>query len=353
MNTLKSALVVASAVLMSCENPIRMETIVHEDGSLDKTIVLKKMDSIGILYNYFGVNEAKGWAMTAEEYQAGSTDKGKYKLQFNKSFPSAEAMNKELDIASDTLFRIHSSFQKNFRWFYTYIRYSETFRPIDRLKMVKADDYFNQEDRAFINRLPGESTAISKADSLFLQQLNEKIYDQYANQGLLNEQFALFTEVIKKNTSNNNWIDTLNRKKDFIYRKLKDMEDDSLFVIKLAEILHIPIPREKAMNDFNRLVKDVKSRVGFMAFARDGKYENIIEMPWPVVHSNADSVAGNKLYWKPLATKFAIQEYEMFAVVRKINIWAIVTSVGIITATFIAFKRKRSNIQNSHDSEHP
>ena len=336
---LAAAVVALSTLLMSCENPIRMETKVHDDGSLDKTIVLEKTDSLAMFHNYFNVNEANGWAMLAEKMPAGA-DKGKFKLQFNKSFPSTEAMNKELDISSDTLFRIHSTFSKSFRWFYTYIRYTETFRPIDRLKMVKADDYFNQEDKAFINRLPGEGTAISKVDSLFLQQLNEKIYDQYANQGVFNEQFALLTEVVKMNTSDQKWIDTLNKKKDFIFKQFKDMDDDSLFVIKLADALHIPLPKEKATNDFNLLGQDMKSRFGFMGFAQNGKYVNVIEMPWAVVGSNADSTAGNNLYWKPLATKFAIQEYEMFAEARKLNWWAVGVSVLILGLTGYLFMKR-------------
>lgn len=343
MNNLKTlnlaAVIALSTLLMSCENPIRMETKVHEDGSLDKTIVLEKTDSLAMFHNYFNVSEANGWAMQTEKTPAGA-DKGKYKLQFNKQFLSAAAMNSELDISSDTLFRIHSTFSKSFRWFYTYIRYSETIRPIDRLKMVKADDYFNQEDKAFIKRLPGEGTAISKADSLFLQQLNEKIYDQYANQGLFNEQFALVTEVVKMNTSDQKWIDTLNKKKDFIFKQFKDMDDDSLFVIKLADALHIPLPKEKAMNDFNLLGKDMKSRIGFMGIAQNGKYVNMIEMPWAVVGSNADSAAGNNLYWKPLATKFAIQEYDMFAESRKLNWWAVGVSVLILGLTGYLFMKR-------------
>ncbi len=336
---LAAAVVALSTLLMSCENPIRMETKVHEDGSLNKTIVLEEMDSLGMIHNYFNVNEANGWTMQAKKTQA-AADKSKYKLQFSKNFPSAAAMNNELDIASDTLFRINSNFKKSFRWFYTYIRFSETFRPIDRLKMVKADDYFNQEDRAFINRLPGEGTAISKADSLFLQLLNEKIYDRYANQGMMNEQFALFTKVVQQNTSDKKCMDTLNRKKDFIYKQLKEMDDDSLFVIKLADALHIPLPKEKAMSDFNQLAKDLKSRIGFMGFAQNGKYVNMIEMPWAVVGSNADSAAGNNLYWKPLATKFAIQEYEMFAESRKLNWWAVGVSVLILGLTGYLFKKR-------------
>jgi hypothetical protein len=326
-------------IMMSCENPIRMETVVHEDGSLDKTIVLEKTDSSSITQNHFGIGASTGWSIKADTIKSDG-DKQNLKVEFKKSFASSEAINKELDMETDTLFKIHSSFDKSFRWFYTYIRYSETLRPIDRLILVRAEDYFNEEDRAFINRLPGEGTVISKADSIFLQGLNEKIFELYANDGLFNEQFVILKDVVGHNTSDANWLSILDKNRELIKQKMKDIEMDSSFAIKLTDSLGIKINKEKAIADFKVLSKDLTSRMGFMAFARDGKYLNIIEMPWTVVGSNADSVAGNKLFWRPLATKFSIQEYEMYAEARRLNIWAVVVSILIIGLTIYLFRKK-------------
>lgn len=336
-----------SMLLMSCEfNPIRMETKVHEDGSLDKTIVLEKIDSLKMHQNIFGVSEDNGWVRDLEKVKSGEDkegDKVEYNLSFKKSFPSVEAINLDLDKDSDTLFRIHSSFDKSFRWFYTYIRYSETFRPIDRLKMVKSEDYFNAEDKSFIDRLPGEGTAISKADSFFLENLYEKIFKNYGRIGMFYEQFDILTQVVKKNLPGRNWLDTLNKNQEFIWNKLEDMEGDPFFAAKMADSLHIPLPKEKALAEFSLLSKDLNSRVSFMSFVRFGKFTNGVDMPWTVVASNADSIAGNQLYWKPLATKFAIQEYEMFAESRRLNWWAVGVSVVVVGFTlFLFFSRKSS-----------
>jgi hypothetical protein len=78
-----------------------------------------------------------------------------------------------------------------------------------------------------------------------------------------------------------------------------------------------------------------------MGYARDGKYTNIIEMPWTIIASNADSVAGNSLYWRPLVTKFAIQDYEMYAEVRKLNVWTIFVSLIVVGFTFWLFLRSK------------
>jgi hypothetical protein len=326
--------------LMSCENPIQMETKVYENGALDKTITFEKVDSLRLTQNIFGIGEATGWVVVTDTINSDEKDV-KFKIEFKKSFSSAEEVNSELDTKADTLFHVHSSFEKSFRWFYTYIRYSETFRPIDRLKMLRADDYFNIEDRTFINRLPGEGTAISKADSFYLDQLNEKIFKHYANWGIYSEQMNILKEVLQKNAIDKKWYDSLEAHKDMIYESLDDMRGDPFFANKMADSLQIPLP-STAKNDFEVLSKDINSRVSFMSFARDGRYTNIIDMPWEVVNTNADSIAGNKLYWKPLATKFAIQEYEMFAESRKLNWWAIIVSVVILSLTTISFIKRRS-----------
>ena len=325
---------------MGCENPIRMETKVHEDGSLDKTIVLDKADSSKAVSNHFGVNQTNDWTTSISN---SNIDSRKLEITFQKKFASARESNQDLNKTSDTLFCIESNFEKQFRWFYTYISYSETLRPIDRFKKINPEDYFNQEDRSFIDRLPGEGTAISKADSVFLHQLNEKIYDRYANDALYFEFYEVLARVINENALDKKWINKLSSSKEMIYKKIDKWDGESNLAVQIADTLGIPLQAEKAASDLTELSKDISSRVKFMGYARDGKYTNIIEMPWAVINSNADSVAGNRLYYRPLPTKFAIQSYTMFAESRKLNIWAVVVSLLIVGATIIVLTRRKTS----------
>lgn len=330
-------------LLMSCENPIRMETKVNEDGSIDKTITLESTDRFRDSINMFGIGKASGWQVQVEpKAKKDSLSKeDKYRIEFKKSFVSVNAANADLNKDVDSLFQINAKFEKHFRWFYTYIRYSETFKPIDRFKLINAKDYFNTEDSLFINRLPGEGTAISKADSLFLQQLNDKIFDHYTKDALFQEYYFMLEEVIKRNTTEKKWLDTLARSKDYIYKQLEDMEVDVNFAANLADSLGIPLPKEESARDFDELSKEINSRINFMSFAHDGKYTCIIDMPWTVINSNADSVAGNRLYWRPLVTKFAIQEYTLYAESRQLNLWAVIASILLIgLSVFVVFRSR-------------
>ena len=333
-------------VFASCENLVVMNTKVHEDGSVDKTIMLGKQDSFRVEVNPFGINQSANWDVSVEKSKDEKDgDSDKLDITFTKSFASVDDMNKELDRNIDSLFQIHATFEKQFRWFYTYIYYSETIRPIDRLELVEATDYFTREDFAFIDRLPGEGAAISKADSIYLQDLNEKIFDSYAEEGLFAEHFEILKGVVKKNTNDPKWLDTLLHKRHFVYEKMKkDDVGDPEYASLVADTLGIPISKQSAESDFKELAKAFNARLGFMSYARDGKYVNSIEMPWTVIRSNADSVAGNTLYWKPLATKFAIQEFTMIAESRQFNWWTTALTSLLIGATIFLFVRRTKSI---------
>src|SRR6267143_3794918 len=47
--------------LSSCEQKIKVESVVHPDGSIDRSIVLSEADSDKINRNIFGVSQARGW----------------------------------------------------------------------------------------------------------------------------------------------------------------------------------------------------------------------------------------------------------------------------------------------------
>src|SRR6185295_12064120 len=143
---------------MSCENPMSFRTKVNVDGSLEKSITFEKADGGLASNNAFGISEKSGWAIKKDliHVEKGKANEAKYRIQFIKNFKNDGEMNSELDNNLDTLFHVHSTFEKKYRWFYSYIKYSETIRPINRFKLVSPADYFNREDSTFIQRLPAE-----------------------------------------------------------------------------------------------------------------------------------------------------------------------------------------------------
>jgi hypothetical protein len=333
-------------VLVSCQNPMTIETEVHDDGSLDKTITFEKVDSLHGYNNIFAISSEKGWSIAIKELADEKEEK--FQMAFKKHFASADEVNAELNTQNDSLFNIKSSFEKEFRWFYTYIRYTETYAPLNRFKMISPDDYINAEDKQFIDRLPGEGNAISKADSLYLQLLHAKVDEVYSNEAIFNEQYDILVNLVKRNGIDPKWLDTVAIKINYIKDHIPDMRGDPDFALKMADSIKIPLDRKKAKADSRELSGSLRTRLNFMSFARDGRYTNIINMPWELVSTNADSVSGNKAFWRPLSTKFLFKEYVMVAESRKLNTWAVIVSVAFILLTvFVVWRRSKRSFASS------
>jgi hypothetical protein len=338
MKSYKLALIVfAIGILTSCEHKVAMNTVVHEDGSLDKTIIIEG-DSANINSNFIGVGSTKGWDVTTvKKDTVKKEDKGKFILTFNKHFNSSEEANQDLGATNDTLFRVTSHFDKKFRWFYTYIRYSDTYNAINRLQ-EPVSDYFTSEDYAFIDRMPSEGSDISKADSLYLDRLNDKIFDVYGTRALFEEYYQRLENLLKAENQLM-WIDTLKSHKGKLIEFMQDDKDivDFSDVLLKAGIPKLPVSDEQ----INKIQQEMETLTNFISTASNGKYIHSITMPYSIVYSNADSIAGNTLYWQPSSTKFLLKEYEMIGEARTPNIWAIAVSIGFImlTVALIFYKK--------------
>ncbi len=341
--TINILLSIALTVAISaCEHKVAMETNVHTDGSLDKTIVIETEDTTK---NFLGIGPQNGWTISIWRLQDSVKDKNekdkKWEITLQKKFASAEEANAELATASDTLFRVSSKFDKKFRWFYSYLYYSDTYHAINRMTFPP-DDYVTKEDYSFIERLPAEGTAISKADSLHLSELNKKIFDVYGLRAIFEAQFALDVKLIEESNLENRWLDTLKKHKENIYdylAKKQDVKDDFMFTV--MDSLGIPLP-PNSKSRFEKLYKIEEAKLDFIMDANEGKYTHVINMPWEVVRTNADSVVGNKFIWNPPSIKFLLKDHTMYVETRRLNYWTLLVSAGVILFTGYLFFRRRT-----------
>jgi hypothetical protein len=328
--------------ISACEHNVSMETTVHEDGTIDKIITLETGDTVK---NFLGIGPATGWKLTASRMEDSTQEKvkdeKKWKSKFEKTFASAQQANEELASPSDSLFRISSKFEKQFKWFYTHLYYSDTYHSINRMS-YPSDDYFTPEDFAFIDRLPAEGEIISKADSLYLSRLHDKIFDVYGLRAIYEEHYQLSQTLISESGVESQWLDTLKRHKENLFRHLADKKDvPEDFMFKAIDSLIIPFPTDKMRSRYDELYALEDAKTSFINHASEGKYTHVINMPWSIVNSNADSVAGNQLRWSPPSIKFLLKDYTMYAEARRVNYWAVALSVLLVIFTIYLFVRKK------------
>lgn len=342
--TLNILLLAILIFFVSCEHNVSMETTVHEDGSLDKTIILELEDTTK---NFLGIGSDSGWKMKTVPMEDSTKEKRKddkkWKVTYQKKFASSEEANQALAGDSDSLFRVSSKFEKKFKWFYTYLYYSDTYHKINRMALPP-DDYIAKEDYGFIERLPAEGSLISKADSLYLADLHKKIFDVYGLEALFQMYYSLNEKLIAESGIEKRWLDTLRNHKTPLFELLsknQNLPDDYLY--RAMDSLGIPFPYEKMQTRYEMINTEQEAKLNFINHASEGKYTHIITMPWPIVRTNADSVLNERLQWNPPSLKFLLSDYTMYAEARKANYWAFAISVGVLIFTVYLFFRKRNS----------
>lgn len=332
-------------IMSACEHNVSTVSSVYPDGSLDRSVVLHNADSASIVKNIFGVGEAKGWNVILDPPSKPATEKDKkseVNITFKKHFESVDDVNRDMHSDLDTVVRIASSFEKQNRWFYSYIEYRDTYRALNNFNVIPKEEYFTQEDFGFIERLPAEGTPISHADSLYLSRLNEKIFDFFGARTIFEDFYQHLVATMHQHNVPLQWQDSLSRKKENVYRSFVDegnLHNEDFAA--LIDRLRIPLP-PAAREAIAQKTAEIEKRLEFLSDAYSGQYVHTIEMPWDVVESNADSVIGNKLFWRPPVVKFLLADYTMSATSRKMNIWSVALSGFVVCVTVgMYFVRRR------------
>lgn len=333
MRMMKPLVVALFVVAMwSCEHRLESHTKVFPDGRLHRVFVRESKDSV-IALDYLGLTQA-GWEIDSVVRVSDQ----RYRIAQSRIFLSAKASNLELDAEGrDSLLRIHSHFEKRFRWFYTYYDYSETFRALNRFSLP-LDPYVTERDFQFIDRLPPDGQSLTQADSVSLDSLQQRISDRYAARAY----FEAFVELMKSEETDPKKRDAIDRNRTAAFQlvagdSLKNMED---FLPELARRLGVDtavLQRETFLAESKRL----EGKISFMVWAAEAKYQHEIEMPGTLVATNADSIAFPRLMWSPSALKFHFRDYTMQATTRQPNYWAWAVSVLLMVATVVYWVRRK------------
>lgn len=337
ISRLLSLLCLATSLgFFSCTRHVTIESDVHPDGSIDRTITLHEADSTMASKNILGIGASTGWDVQKDTSGKALT------YTFHKHFASVDESNRELGSDADTLFHIRSTFEKEFRWFYTYIRYEDTYASLNRFPGEPATDYLTPEDYAFIKRLPPEGKPLSIADSIYLDQLNHKVYDTYAAHTMFTELYNDLLSVFKKYHVDEQSTRKLeSQEKNMLKALVKEGDTSDYSLLYTVDSLGIVLPDE-ARSDYKRQCDAFNKRLEMVSEAGSWNATHIIHMPWEVVTTNADSVAGNTLFWNPPTIKFLLTDYTMSAESRKLNLIPVVVSalILLISVGLLFLKRR-------------
>jgi hypothetical protein len=337
--------------LTSCDKRVVTETAVADDGSIDRTIVYEQ-DTSAIVENIFGIGSNNGWTANIERVEELPNDQVKrtnnnatYRVTMKKHYSSVTEANNELNANSPSRFRIESSYEKNFRWFYTYTQYADTYKALNRFENFPRDSFFTKEDLSFIDRLPSEGHHISKADSIYLDHLTEKV-GTYFTVALYEKHFDLAVKAAREAKLEQRWIDSLQQYKGAMYSKIMkdefEPENEQAFMIPLINSMNIGFPTAALQDSYLKAANDMQPVINFMtAVAGEMHFQHRIHMPGEIVDSNADSLRGSTVVWNPMTIKFMLNDFTMKAESRTINYWAILVTAVVIGITAWLWSRNK------------
>lgn len=307
-----------------------VRTKLNADGSLDRTVSFSAYDSVSRMGLQFGAADSTGWT-TLWEMDEDSTKDGKFNFTLLKHYASIEEANKEVS-ARTSGYRISSSMENHYRWFFTKTVFTDTYSPTMAFANVSADAFYSPDDLQWLEAaFRGDS--ITTADTVRGALIRDKL-ESYLAYGWA---VALTRELRKQLAEQgipSQWADSLEKHaKDIGEFTRRDDANEETIWIYLIDSLKIPL---SALRN-TKLVRPEDVLAGAPIF---DEIEHIIEMPNSITASNSLLVNQNKATWH-LTPYAGVQEGVLRVESRKLNYPEILITLAVLAAGIFFLRRKR------------
>lgn len=297
------------AGISGCKKEYKTVTKVNPDGSCERTVIAR-VDSSGLQNISFPFPQDSSWNV---EFKLMEGDTQKVFVA-RKSFDDVNGINYEA--ARDGKISITVSLDKKFRWFFTYLRYTETYKSYNRFKRIALRDFLSSTD---FSRYEGGDTSsymTEKLDSYFEENLYQEFYSQLISElGKLNDPLITADLFDSRKSELKDSLLAGSGDPESIIRSIK-----SIYKITRVEYLSAAI---------ERIMQNINKELELMGGA-DGDYINEVVMPGIVLNTNADALEGNKAVWKFNEKRFFYSDFNMSIESRVINMWAIYVTAGLV-----------------------
>ncbi len=310
-------------ILTSACNDYTISTKINEDGSIERIIRIDSYSGSGRPESLpFYVDNT--WKSRIEK---SANDTTKETMFYSKTFPNAEELNKELAKGSKT--KSVAKLEKKFRWFYTYFYYTETYKKTNPFKTIPLDNFFSAKEIDSLNT------------GLMSRGLSKKV-DDVLSKCIVEELMDSISAVAQRNSLYDS--NKLNLLKEKIYAKELDTADK---LIKEMEIIYGNKSVLVLKPDLERIFKGIENKMEYyMNPSNSVSFTANVVMPGLILNTNASTVEGNKLTWKPESENYVFTDYKITAESRVANTWAtLATGITVFVLILIllvpVLRRKR------------
>ncbi len=329
----KAITIVLLLLLVNGCKEISVRTKVNSDGSVERTYTIES-DSESES-NIFPFQIDSTWKIEVKKNE----ESKKYLHIAKKVYPSLKSLKNDFSL---TMIyekpKIKLEIEKQFRWFYTYYSYRETYQSLTIFNKIPISNFFTEEEIKDIEA--GNDTSYLKDKTEEWQQRNlfEVLYEMLYKKAGEFDQPELSQATLKS-------------KKEELFKELlkaKGSMDSDEIIIALENIFKtksVNLWRE-TVDEFNKLLeKEINNLSG------GDKFVNEVILPGLILQTNARSIEGGKLTWQLTPDRFSMSDFEMYAESRRANEFAFIVTViaflGILTLLFLPFIRKRKTEKES------
>ena len=354
-NIVSKVLITLIAIIAtSCIDHYKISTKVNKDGSIKRTISITGDSACWDEARIF-VPTDNSWDTSMHwkyKKEGDTTSDKRYTLTASRTFKNVGTLKEFFKIESDTsnFVRIDVNLSKNFRWFYTFFKYTEKFNksfpfnhyPIDNYLSDIEMGYFYTDDYTYVREFDSlvfiedleQMPLLSREDSNRMEAL-ELVYTKKFAEWQARNVFEEYIQLIR--LIDTNFVLTAKEKEALIAESqlidgfqinLEDNETNSFDSIakwfQLTEdSIKLLLPNETEV-----FYKKIELANSFWFV--DNEINNQVELPGLLVNSNADSISASTSYWNYNENIFFTKDFNLKAESRVVNHWAFVLT-GVIT----------------------
>jgi hypothetical protein len=334
-------------MVVSCDEPETVVTnYVHPDGSVTRIIEMRNnqnkfklsdlqvpFDSTWTVKDSVNISE-KGdttWVKRAEKLFKSADE-------INLSYKNDSGANKDISR--------HAAFRKNFKWFNTEYRFSET---VDKKLAFgyPVAEFLNEEELLYFYSPESMMDAKKNGpDSLKYKALNDSVTKKveiWTTKNLVSGWINEFSKLTDGKEGGQAMSGSLKSREDELVKNinLNDEKFDSLWSngIILKEYLG-----EAGYEKFKTEADTASGKILEQFFVDFKEYSVRISMPGKVINTNGFIDSSKVLLWPVKSDYFLTQQYEMWALSKIPNRWAWIVSglflIFVITGVIVRIIRK-------------
>ena len=341
-------LLTSAVFIASCEKPnVRMHTIIHEDGWIERQITYSTIMSQEMRDSLWSGDNVC-WAepvpecLNIDAFMGSHTDVegDTVTTTFSRSFRSPEEMCEQTPLQlNGRHLQSSAKLEKKFRWFYTEYYYEETFNTVADTFKLPATNYADQDVISYWftgqpNLLEGlngseASEKISKMEPFVTQWFNDNLfkmcfdyivshYDSIQNPPVDKEQFVALQDSLAKSLLKNGNINEKDATEEFE----KFFQSNAY-----APFFDDKTPLGQGLSE------ELSKKLNIFWFS----VPYTLEMPGMILNPGTGIIMDGIIHYSLTGERLIPGDYTITAVSRVTHVWAFVVTILIVLAAIFLF----------------